>query len=98
MNPNATQDVTVFDLPYFDVHVSDTTRGSEVAQLFEKNHSVPGILVLKKKQFLGMVARNQFFQRLGRPFGIEVYASRPSTAYLESLQGTLGAEPVENYL
>jgi len=85
MNPHASQDVTVQDLPYFDIRVDDLTRGSEVAQLFEQNHSVPGILVMREKQFRGMVARNQFFQRLGRPFGIEVYASRPITAFLDSL-------------
>jgi len=85
MDTTASQDVTVLSLPYFDIQVSDTTRGSDVAQLFEKNHSVPGILVMSGNKFRGMVARNQFFQRLGRLFGIEVYASRPITAFLDSL-------------
>jgi signal transduction histidine kinase len=85
MDPTPNQDVTVLDLPYFDIQVSDATRGSDVARLFEQNHSVPGIMVMKGKQFCGMVARNQFFQRLGRPFGIEVYASRPITSFLDSL-------------
>jgi signal transduction histidine kinase len=85
MNPAATQDVTVLDLPFFDVQVGDTTLGSEVARLFERNHSLPGILVMNKKRFRGMVSRSQFFQRLGRLFGIEVYATRPITAFLDSL-------------
>lgn len=85
MNPAATQDVTVLDLPFFDVQVGDATLGSEVARLFERNHSLPGILVMNKKRFRGMVSRSQFFQRLGRLFGIEVYATRPITAFLDSL-------------
>jgi len=85
MNVTATQDITVLDLPFFDVQVSDTTPGSEVARLFEQNYSLPGIIVMDKKGFRGMVSRNQFFQRLGRLFGIEVYATRPITSFLDSL-------------
>lgn len=75
----------MLDLPFFDAQVKDATLGSEVARLFEQNHSLPGIVVMSGTQFRGMVSRNQFFQRLGRPFGIEVYAPRAITAYLDSL-------------
>ena len=85
MQITAPQDVTVMDLPYFDVNVNEATHGSEVARLFERNHSLPGILVMDGDQFRGMVSRNQFFQRLGRPFGIEVYSSRAITAYLDTM-------------
>ncbi len=85
MKPTPSQDVTVLDLPYFNVQVEATTRGSEVAHLFEQNHAIPGILVLDAGQFRGMVARNQFFQRLARPFGLEVYSTRPITSFLDSL-------------
>jgi signal transduction histidine kinase len=85
MNAPPTQNITVAELPFYDVQVSDTTPGSEVARLFERNHTLPGVIVMNKKRFRGMVARNQFFQRLGRLFGIEVYSTRPITAFLDSL-------------
>jgi signal transduction histidine kinase len=85
MNAAATQNVTVLALTYFDVQVDDDTPGSEVARLFERDHTLPGIIVTSKKKFRGLVSRNQFFQRLGRPFGIEVYSSRAITAFLDSL-------------
>jgi signal transduction histidine kinase len=85
MKPAATQDITILHLPFFDVQVSDATPGSAVARLFEQNHSLPGVMVMGEGGFLGMVSRNQFFQRLGRLFGIEVYSPRPITAFLESL-------------
>jgi signal transduction histidine kinase len=85
MKPIATQDVTVLDLPYFDAQVSDSVPGSEVARIFEQNQALPGIIVLDGNKFTGMVSRNQFFQRLGRPFGIEIYSPRPIAAYLESI-------------
>jgi signal transduction histidine kinase len=55
-----------------------------VARLFEQNHSLPGIVVMNQERYCGMVCRNQFFQRLGRPFGIEIYTPRPITVFLES--------------
>jgi len=66
------------------VQVSDTALGSEVARLFEENPSLPGIVVMHEDQYFGMVCRNQFFQRLGRPFGIEIYTPRPITVFVES--------------
>ena len=85
MKPIPTQDVTVLDLPFFEVQVNDAVLGSEVARIFEHNHALPGIIVMNQGRFAGMVSRNQFFQRLGRPFGIEIYSPRPIAAYLESL-------------
>jgi signal transduction histidine kinase len=85
MTPVATQNVTVMELPFSAVQVDAATPGAEVAQLFERNHTLPGIIVMEKNRFRGLVSRNQFFQRLGRLFGIEVYATRPITAFLDSL-------------
>jgi signal transduction histidine kinase len=83
--PIATQDVTVLELPHFDAQVGEDALGSAVAKLLEQNHSLPGVIVMRQNRFRGLVSRNQFFQRLGRPFGIEVYAPRAITAYLDSV-------------
>jgi signal transduction histidine kinase len=85
MNPVATQNVTVMELAFFDVRVDAATPGGEVARLFERDQTLPGIIVMENERFRGLVSRNQFFQRLGRLFGIEVYATRPITAFLDSL-------------
>jgi len=95
MKSIVTQDVTVLDLPFFDVQVSDTSPGSAVAKLFEQNHSLPGILVMDNDRFRGMVSRNQFFQRLGRPFGIELYSTRPITVFLDSMPTSPISLPAE---
>jgi signal transduction histidine kinase len=84
MEPIPIQDVTVRDLPFFDMLVDDSTIGSEVARLLQQT-SLPGVIVMEGNQFRGMVSRNQFFQKLGRPFGIEIYSSRPITSFLDSL-------------
>jgi hypothetical protein len=96
MSPIATQDVTVLDLPYFSVAVSDATLGSEVARLLEQDRTLPGIIVMSEGKFRGLVPRNQFFQRLGRLFGIEVYFSRPITALNQGTTFTIKSPgPVE---
>jgi hypothetical protein len=85
MNPIAAPHVMVSELPFYDVQVSDVTLGSEVAHLFEANRSLPGITVMEGERFCGMVSRTQFFQRLARPFGLEVYSTRSITSFLNSL-------------
>jgi signal transduction histidine kinase len=85
MKPIPTQDVTVLDLPFFAEQVEESSLGSEIARIFEQNQALPGIVVMDGGKFAGMVARNQFFQRLGRPFGVEIYLPRPITAFLQSL-------------
>jgi signal transduction histidine kinase len=77
MKPIPTQDTTVLDLPFFDVQVEETALGSEVARILEQNQALPGVVVTSQGAYAGMVARNQFFQRLGRPFGVEIYLPRP---------------------
>ena len=86
MKPIPTQDVTVLDLPFFAQQVEESALGSEVARIFEQNQALPGIVVMNGGNFAGMVARNQFFQRLGRPFGVEIYLPRPISAFLQSLK------------
>ena len=95
MKPIPTQDVTVLDLPFFDVQVEDTAVGSEVARIFEQNNALPGIIVMNGGKFAGMVSRNQFFQRLGRPFGVEIYLPRPISEFLQSLNVRLISLPGE---
>ncbi|HEX4140000.1 MAG TPA: SpoIIE family protein phosphatase [Candidatus Methylacidiphilales bacterium] len=79
------RDVTVLDLPCFRVQVPDTALGSDVAQILEQDPALPGVIVVHGREVVGLVARNQFFHRLGRRFGIEIYTPRPITAYLEQL-------------
>jgi len=85
MTTAAGHDVTVFDLPCFGVQVQDTALGSDVAQILEKDPALPGVIVMHGREVVGLVARNQFFHRLGRRFGIEIFTPRPITAYLEQL-------------
>ncbi len=79
------KEFTVGDLPFYSAQVKDTTLGSDVARLFEKDHTLPGVIVVNAGGFRGMVSRNQFFQRLGRLYGIEVYSTRAITEYLNNL-------------
>jgi signal transduction histidine kinase len=82
---DTSQGMTVLALPLFDRHVPDTSLGSEVARLFERDRSLPGVIVTTNGAFRGIVAANQLFMRLGRPFGIEIYSTRPILVFLESL-------------
>jgi signal transduction histidine kinase len=86
VNVPATESPTLLTLPLFDLQVPDTSLGSEVARLFQSDRSLPGVIVTRDGAFTGIVAANQLFQRLGRPFGIEIYSTRPIRVFLESLE------------
>jgi len=86
MSSTDPQQSTLAGLSFFQIQVSSDVLGSDVAKLLESNHSLPGVIVMQDGRLCGMVSRNQFFQRLGRLFGIEIYSTRPITAYLDSLR------------
>lgn len=77
--------MTVDELPFHCVCVDGETPGSEIARLFEHDKTLPGIIVAGPGPHFNMIARNQFYQRLGRLYGVEIYMPRPITFFLESV-------------
>jgi signal transduction histidine kinase len=77
--------MTVDELPYYGIRVDGDTPGSEIAGLFEKDKTLPGIIVTLPGPRFNLVARSQFYQRLGRLYGVEIYKPRPIAFFLESV-------------
>jgi signal transduction histidine kinase len=76
--------MTVEELPYYSIQVGEETLGSEVARLFEENKALPGVIVGSGDR-LNLIARGQFYQRLGRLYGVEIYLPRAIGFFLESV-------------
>jgi signal transduction histidine kinase len=75
--------MNVRELSYHTVSVCWETPGSEVSRLFDQDKDLPGILVYGRDGSLNLIARGQFFQRLGRLYGVEIYLPRPISVFLE---------------
>ncbi|MDY7005028.1 MAG: ATP-binding protein [Cyanobacteriota bacterium] len=72
-----TLDSCVADLPSYDFEVKITTLGKVVADAFHEHPELPGVMITSGGKIIGMISRIQFFERLSRPYGLEVFLSRP---------------------
>ena len=65
------------DLPSYARAVDPGTSGQKVADLFAEDLLVPGVIILNKGVFLGVISRDMFFERTGKLYGTEIFLVRP---------------------
>lgn len=74
---------TLADLPLVDCRVNLDISGKEVAKRFERDTSLPGVLVVQGSQLVGLVSRRHFHEQISSPYGLEIFFSRSIRAFLE---------------
>jgi hypothetical protein len=82
LNVNA----TLGDLPLHDLCVSYKTLGQTIADSFEQNPRLPGILIEDEAGQTSLISRRQFHERMSSPYGLEIFLRRPIAAFLEMSQ------------
>ncbi|MFB2973018.1 sensor histidine kinase [Aerosakkonema sp. BLCC-F183] len=65
------------DLPLYDFSVENERPGSEVAQAFQDNPLLPGVILVEQSRFAGMISRRRFLECMSRPYGLELFLKRP---------------------
>src|SRR6476469_6269154 len=78
-----TPDFTIGHLPCHDFQVSAATLGQVVAERFEQEPGLPGVIITHESQVLGMISRVKFREQMSFPDRVELYGSRPIRALLE---------------
>ncbi|BCX11971.1 MAG: hypothetical protein KatS3mg067_0909 [Thermosynechococcus sp.] len=68
---------TLADLPYFSYQVSPETMAEEVAEQFQRDPELPGVLVVAGDRVIGMISKVKFFERMSQQFGRDLYLPRP---------------------
>lgn len=68
---------TLEDLFLYDFQVEPMALGAEVAERFKQNPSLPGVLLTEDRKFIGMISRQNFWERMGRLYSLEVFSKRP---------------------
>ncbi|MFW5858252.1 MAG: PP2C family protein-serine/threonine phosphatase, partial [Planctomycetota bacterium] len=79
------RNATLGALPLHDSWVRPDAPGEEVHRLFLEDLELPGVVVADGNGIVGLIARQQFFELLGRPFGLEVFLRRDVRTALEGL-------------
>ncbi len=82
---------TLSELSLYNYQVETGVMGQEVAEMFNANPLLPGVILLEEGELFGMISRGRFFEQLSRPYGLELFCKRPiqvlyrftQTAYLQ---------------
>lgn len=83
-------DARLADLPMFDFCVTPDTWGNRVTAEFDRQPELPGVLITRGDDLVGMISRERLLQHLSRPFALELYMRRPVEVLLTAMQ----AEPI----
>lgn len=68
---------TVQDLTWCQFAVDGAVSGLAVAQMFEREPLLPGVIITEHQQFLGMISRQRLLEYLLRPQGIKLFLQQP---------------------
>lgn len=77
MNPPLGLRSTLQELTLYDFLLESECPGSEIANIFQKNPLLPGIIITDKGKFTGMISRRRFFEHMSRPYSLELFAQQP---------------------
>ncbi len=68
---------TLLELPLYDFQADGEYLGTDIAQMFERYPSLPGVILTEQDQFVGMISRQSFLESLLRPFSTEIFLKQP---------------------
>ncbi|MCG5057639.1 MAG: ATP-binding protein [Limnoraphis sp. WC205] len=67
---------TLQDLSLYEIQVDIRQKGVVITQLFESDSTIPGVILMDQKKFIGMVSQRRFFERMSRPYARELFLGR----------------------
>lgn len=76
-NHNLSSESTLSELPLHSFHVDTSCTGSDVAKVFERYPSLPGVILLEAGNYFGMLSRRQLLEFFIRPYGKELFVQQP---------------------
>ncbi|MEG4346916.1 diguanylate cyclase [Microcoleus sp. A003_D6] len=86
LSENLTLESTLKELAVFNFQVESSHLAKEVARLFQAHPLLPGVILTVDSEFLGMISRRRFMERMSRPYGVDIFACRPIMALYQITQ------------
>ncbi len=74
---NLSLESTLQELSLYDFHIESSRLGKEIAQIFQVNPLLPGVILMEQGKFGGMISRRRFLEQMSRPYGLELFLKRP---------------------
>lgn len=80
---------TLKDLELDDINVDISCLGGTVYRIFEKNPTLPGVILQDGHRFVGTISRRQFLEKFSRPYGLELFFNRAIANLYKTTQKNL---------
>jgi two-component system, NtrC family, sensor kinase len=74
---NLSLESTLQELCLYDFQIESSQLGKEIAQIFQTNSLLPGVILVEQGKFTGMISRRRFLEQMSRPYGLELFLKRP---------------------
>lgn len=65
------------EMPTWETCLEITCLGRNLAELFEQEALLPGVILTQNHQYQGMISRESFFKQMSRPYSQEIFSNRP---------------------
>jgi len=79
---------TLHKLQLWEVDIEFDCPGNDLFKLFEQEPLLPGIIITKNQQYVGMISRQKFFDKMSNRYSLELYCQRPIELLYNMLQPT----------
>jgi len=66
----------VKELPLYNIQIDNSSPGKEVAEAFQSNLLLPGVILTEQGKFSGIISQRQFLEIMSRPYGLELFSRR----------------------
>lgn len=86
MNYDIGINAVLSDLDLFSTSIRATDFLMEVFQIFEKDKSIPGIIVSKDNTFFRMLSRTRFYESMSKKFMFELFSKRTVYSFFDENQ------------
>ncbi|MBN3927275.1 ATP-binding protein [Nostoc sp. NMS4] len=85
-NLNLRLESTLQELPLWSVYVEADSPVNDLNTLFKQEPLLPGIILVKNHDYLGMISRQRFFEHMSRPYSFPLFSKRPAINLINFLQ------------
>jgi signal transduction histidine kinase len=81
-----TTPTTVGGLRTHTVSVLPGTPMGLVIRELENSPELPGVLIYEKKQYIGLLSRRKIYERMSRPYAIELFIKHPASRFYSDFE------------
>lgn len=76
---------TIGTLPYWESRIDASQTIRDLLDLLNKNVEITGVLVLEQNKLIGLLPREVVYEKLGQPFGIELFLKNTAKQFYKTL-------------